>query len=115
MARVRKDSDDAEDPPMNIIKESPFFVVLTVLALTFFILIQPNAGITFADERVNLPTATFQTPRAAQTGTPGPNLPKSPKLPQGPKAPESPEGSFGNSGINSPQGAVLNGPQRPIR
>jgi len=100
---------------MNIIKESPFFVVLTVLALTFFILIQSNPGITLADERVNLPTATFQTPRATQTGTPGPRLPKSPKLPQGPKAPESPEGSFGNSGINSPQGPVLNGPQRPIR
>jgi len=100
---------------MNILKKSFLFFFMMIISLAFFSKIQPNGGTTFANEQARFPGTAIQTPRAAQTGTPGPRLPSVPQIPKGPKAPESPEGSFGNSGINSPQGPVLNGSQRPIR
>ena len=101
---------------MKIINRSFFFFLITIFILSFFIKSQPNAETIPANEGMRFSNGTFQTPKAARTGTPGPRVPKAP---EGPQAPEGPSGGAGRTslsgpqGINAPQG--LNGPQGPIR
>jgi len=101
---------------MNIINRSFFFFLITIFILSFFIRSQPNAESIPANEGRRSSDGTFQTPKAARTGTPGP---RAPKAPEGPQAPESPRGGAGHTGLSGPQGINapqgLNGPQRPVR
>jgi hypothetical protein len=101
---------------VNIIGRSFLFFVAAGFAVPLLTNMQPGAESAFANEAAKLPGSAFRTPRAAETGTPGPMVPKAPEGPQAPKGPNSSAGSdglFGPRGVNSPQG--LNGPQGPVR